>query len=345
MKKTDSVHSLDLLERALLALQDGICIIGKDFSISYINCAAQGLLEKTDTCPAIGHDFFDYVAPERVQLHRELILKAFANEPSFCEIQPRGSLWYEVVYYPIPNEVGEITHVCLKAKDITTRKELEKKLFRERKDGKNKIIKATIEAQEKERSLIGRELHDNVNQVLTTVKLYNELSYHDENSNKDLLKRSIQQINYCIEEIRSLSHRLAVPKVGDYDLEELIRDLVDTINVTKKTSIQFLSYGLKNHPINRELQTTIYRIIQEQLTNVIKYAIASSVKVVIAATNTEIAVQVQDDGIGFDLKEKNKGNGITNMIARAETVGGSLIFDTSPGKGCTMTAEFPLHIE
>jgi signal transduction histidine kinase len=136
-----------------------------------------------------------------------------------------------------------------------------------------------------------------------------------------------------------------VPKLGEFDLEELIKDLVDTINVTKKTSIQFLSYGIKNREFNQELQTTIYRIIQEQLTNVIKYALANSVKVVIAGTNHDIAVQVQDDGIGFDLKEKRKGNGITNMISRAETLGGSLRFKTSPGNGCTLTAEFPLEIQ
>jgi signal transduction histidine kinase len=160
--------------------------------------------------------------------------------------------------------------------------------------------------------------------------------------NKELLKRSVQQINYCIEEIRSLSRRLAVPKLGELGLEELIRDLVETINITKKTSIQFLSYGIKNRDFKQELQTTIYRIIQEQLTNVIKYAHANSVKVIIAGTPDDIAIQVQDNGVGFDMNEKSKGNGITNMISRAETLTGTLKFETSPGNGCTMTAEFPL---
>lgn len=178
--------------------------------------------------------------------------------------------------------------------------------------------------------------------MLTTVKLYTELSYQDDVPNKELLKRSVQQINYCIEEIRNLSRRLAVPRMGELNFEELIKDLVDTINMTKKTSIKFLSYGIKNRELSHELQTTIYRIIQEQITNVIKYACANSVKVIIAGTNDDIAIQVQDNGIGFDLKEKIKGNGITNMISRAETLGGSLKFDTSPGKGCTMTVEFPL---
>lgn len=345
MKQTITAESLNLLDRALFVLQDGIGILEKDFTISYINSAAQDLFEKQfNHRPCVGESFLNYVSFERQAIHREFISKAFENEPSTLEIEIAGPAWYEISYHPMPDEGDTITHVCVKAKEITKRIVLEKKLKLERKERKNKIIKATIEAQEKERSLIGRELHDNVNQVLTTVKLYTELSYHDEKPNKELLKRSVQQINYCIEEIRSLSRRLAVPKLGELGLEELIKDLVDTINITKKTSISFVSYGMKNHEFRQELQTTIYRIIQEQITNVIKYACATSVKVIIAGTADDIAVQVQDNGIGFDLKEKINGNGITNMISRAETMGGSLKFETSPGNGCIMTAEFPLNI-
>jgi signal transduction histidine kinase len=343
MKQTISAESLSLLERALLTLQDGIGVVEKDFTISYINAAAQDLLEKQfNRHPNAGDFFLDFVDAERMDLHKEFISKAFENETSVVEIELEGPLWYEVGYHPMPDEKGFITHVCIKAKNVTQRKLLEKKLTQERKERKNKIIKATIEAQEKERSMIGRELHDNVNQVLTTVKLYTELSYQDEVPNKELLKRAVHQINYCIEEIRSLSRRLAVPKLGELGLEELIRDLVETINITKKTSIKFLSYGIKNREFSHELTTTIYRIVQEQLTNVIKYAHARSVKVIIAGTQDDVAIQVQDDGVGFDLKEKSKGNGITNMISRAETLGGSLKFETSPGNGCTMTVEFPL---
>jgi len=344
MKQTVSIEPLKLLERALCILQDGICVIEKDATICYINCAAQDILEKNlDRRPTIGENLLGFIIPERLEIHKEFICRAFQNDASSFEVEHPGNLWYEIGYYPMPDENGIVKYVFLKAKDISNRVLLEKKLLQERKARKNKIIQATIEAQENERSLIGRELHDNVNQVLTTVKLYTELSYQEEVPSKELLKRAVQQINYCIEEIRSLSRRLAVPKMEEIGLEELIRDLVDTINTTKKMSIEFLSYGLKNREFKQELQTTIYRIIQEQLTNVLKYAHASSVKVIIAGTNNEIAVQVQDNGIGFDLKEKVNGNGITNMISRAETLGGTLRFETSPGKGCSMTAEFPLQ--
>jgi PAS domain S-box-containing protein len=345
MKQTVSIEPFNLLEKALFILQDGICIIEKDATISYINCSAQGILGKyLNRRPVNGNNFFDFIAPERLEIHKEFVSRAFENDPSSFEVEQPGNIWYEIGYHPMPDEKGVINHVCIKAKDITNRVLLEKKLLQERKARKNKIIKATIEAQEKERSLIGRELHDNINQVLTTVKLYTELSCYEEVPNKNLLKRAVQQINYCIEEIRNLSRRLAVPKIDELGLEELIRDLVNTINSTKKTSIEFLSYGLKNREFKQELQTTIYRIVQEQLTNVLKYAHANSVKVVIAGTNKEIAIQVQDNGIGFELKEESNGNGITNMISRAETLGGSLRFETSPGNGCTMTAEFPVEI-
>ena len=231
MKQTISAESLGLLDRALFVLQDGICIIEKDSTISYINTAAQDLLEKPfNRRPDIGQSLRDFIVSERQAIHREFICKAFENEASTFEVEHPGPIWYEVGYYPMPDERGVITHVCIKAKEITKRILLEKKLLQERKARRNKIIKATIEAQEKERSIIGRELHDNVNQVLTTVKLYTELSYHDEVPNKELLKRSVQQINYCIEEIRSLSRRLAVPKLGELDLEELIKDLVPNSN-------------------------------------------------------------------------------------------------------------------
>src|SRR5206468_12821764 len=135
-----------------------------------------------------------FIVPDRLEIHKDFISRAFENEPSSFEVEHPGNSWYEVGYYPMPDEKGAINHVCIKAKDISQRILLEKKLLQERKVRKNKIIKATIEAQEKERSLIGRELHDNVNQVLTTVKLYAELSYYDEVPNKDLLKRAVQQI-------------------------------------------------------------------------------------------------------------------------------------------------------
>ena len=103
--------------------------------------------------------------------------RAFCNETSVFEIhypQSGKDDWFELGFYPMPEENGIVTHVCVRAKNITDKKLLEKKIDKQRKEQKNLLIKATFDAQEKQRTEIGRELHDNVNQVLTTVKLYNE---------------------------------------------------------------------------------------------------------------------------------------------------------------------------
>src|SRR5215216_1677258 len=122
MKQTITTGSLGLLERALFILRDGIGIVEKDFTISYINSAAQDLLEKQfNHRPSIGECFLDYVAFERQDIHREFISKAFENEPSTLEIEFPGPTWYEIGYYPIPDEEGFITHVCIKAKEVTRR--------------------------------------------------------------------------------------------------------------------------------------------------------------------------------------------------------------------------------
>lgn len=283
----------------------------------------------------------NFIHPDRQELYRQFINKALNNQISvFILNYPQNGkeTWFELSYRPVVDNDGSINYVCVKATDITEKKRLEG----EKKELQNKILKATIAAQEKERSLIGRELHDNVNQVLTTVKLYTELCYYEDKPNKELLYKSLNQVNYCIDEIRNLSRRLAVPKTEDENFGNLIKELIDSINATRKTNIQLITHGVKKLELSHELQTTVYRVIQEQLTNILKYAHATEVKVTVAATKSALAIEVQDNGIGFNLDEKKNSNGLTNMTSRTELLGGSMQIETAPGQGCVLTAEFPL---
>jgi len=342
MKLKEVKQSTQILEKAFRALDDGIGILDRQSKFAYLNTAACQIFERQGKGkPQIGDDFFNFIHPERQELYRNFIRNAFNNQKSVFVLnypQEGRDTWFELSYRPVVDSDGSINYVCVKATDITEKKRLENEM----KELQKKVLKATIAAQEKERSMIGRELHDNVNQVLTTVKLYTELCYHDEKPNKELLHKSLNQVNYCIEEIRNLSRRLAVPKTEDENFGKLIKELIDSINATRKTNIELITHGVKTLELNQELKTTVYRIIQEQLTNVLKYAHASEVKVTIAATKTVLAVEVQDNGIGFNLEEKKNSNGLTNMKSRTELVGGSIHFETAPGRGCILTAEFPL---
>lgn len=338
--------SAEYLERALYILQDAILILNRHAQIIYINRAAEMTLKRElRQMPALGDNYLDFVHQDRQQITSQLIDDALCNQPSSLLARfgtPEKETWYELAYHPMPDETGIVTHVCVRILDVSEKILLQKKLESEREKQKNRLIKAVVDAQERQRSEIGRELHDNVNQVLTTIKLYNEICLTEEQTNKNLLLRSVQQINYCIETLRVLSRTLSSPKIEETDLKDSIKELVDEINATRKITAKFFTYGIEKEKVSQDLQTTLYRIAQEQLTNVLKYAKAAVVDVLLVGTANSVALKIQDDGVGFDPKQKRTGVGVTNMISRAETLGGTIEIVSEPGKGCSLMAEFPL---
>ena len=337
----------DPLERALYILQDAIIIINRKKVVTYINkSASEAVYKQLGRELNVGAHYMDYVHPQRRELNEEYIEQALGNKTSFTTInypQIGEDTWYQLEFHPMPDDTGLVTHVCVRGKNITKQILLERELESEREKNKIMLIKATLDAQEKQRTEIGRELHDNVNQVLTTVKLYNELCLTEEYTNKHLLLRSVQQVNYCIETLRSLSKTLSSPSIEEADPKESIKELVDEINATRKVDAHYFTYGVQRERISQDLLTALYRIAQEQLTNVLKYAKPSRVDVMLVATSSSIALKIQDDGQGFNQEEKRKGVGITNMISRAETLGGHIDIASQPGKGCSLMVEFPLN--
>src|SRR5688572_3034368 len=165
----------DPLEKALFILQDAIVILNRKFIITYINKAGKQIFEgQLNFQPVIGDEFVSLLMDDKKEYAKEFIDQAYCNQTSVFEIhypQSGKDAWFELGFYPMPEENGIVAHVCVRAKNITDKILLEKKIEKHRKEQK----KATFDAQEKQRTAIGRELNDNVNQVLTTVKLYNDI--------------------------------------------------------------------------------------------------------------------------------------------------------------------------
>jgi PAS domain S-box-containing protein len=230
------------------------------------------------------------------------------------------------------------------ARDITEKKLLQESIEKEAQIWQKKLTSAAITAQEQERTQLGRELHDNVNQMLTTVKLYTELCIESVGDTKTLLEKSASYISICINEIRSISKRLSTPIIEDLNLAESINDLVSSLNLTDKINIHL---DLKNVPkkLNHEIHLGIYRIIQEQLTNILKHAEAKNVNIIVRFAAKNLLLSIQDDGKGFELNAKRKGIGISNMYARANSINGDLHIKTSIGKGCLVELKVPVQVK
>jgi PAS domain S-box-containing protein len=252
--------------------------------------------------------------------------------------------WVYISGQAVYDENGNVKELFSIQNNITERKKLEAQLDHERDKLARQTTAAVIKAQEEERSIIGRELHDNVNQLLTTVKLYLEVSLSSNVSKEDLTRRSIKLIQESISEIRNLSKLLSAPTIGKITLVDTVNELCSKIAATKPFVLELNTSGIDNLEVDQDMHLAIYRIIQEHLTNILKHAKASSVSVHLDFVEQSIQLRITDDGKGFDTSSKRKGIGITNMVTRAESVNGHLSITSAPNQGCTLAACFPLFL-
>lgn len=232
--------------------------------------------------------------------------------------------------------------------DITEKMNAEQQLqaysdqiARERVDHQRKLVRASIEGQEKERAEIGRELHDNINQILAVTKAYVDAALHEEDKREELLQRSLKNLDAAIQEIRRISKSLVPPAIDKNGLVDSVNDLIDTIRVVNPFAINFRYEKEKLSNLSEQQQLALYRIVQEQFNNIIKHAEATRVLVELTGNNDLVNLSIQDDGKGFDPKAKRKGVGLSNMLSRIELFDGKLEVITSKGTGCKLNVLLP----
>ena len=257
------------------------------------------------------------------------------DDGSYTYVYDRGII--------LRNKTGERLRMIGAAHDITDRKNLEQELIRRELDKQRVISKATIDTQERERSEIGKELHDNVNQVLTTTKLYLELSQSSPELRDDLIGKATKNILYVINEIRQLSRSLMNPSIGDLGLEESINDLVENINATRRMQVRFTIPDKLEKLLSENLKLMVYRIIQESLNNAIRHGHAKHVSIVMRKAGEHVVLHIEDDGIGFNEHGVKKGAGLKSIQNRVYLANGTLKIESSSGKGCKLMISFPYN--
>ncbi|MBO9205152.1 MULTISPECIES: hybrid sensor histidine kinase/response regulator [Niastella] len=232
--------------------------------------------------------------------------------------------------------------------DITEKVTAEKQLAnyseqiaRERLEHQRKLVRASIEGQERERAEIGRELHDNINQILAVTKAYVEASLQEKDMQEELTQRSINNLQLAINEIRKISKSLVPPVMDKNGLVDSVQDLIDNIRVVNPFAIKFMYEKEQLRNITPQQQLALYRIVQEQFNNIIKHAQAHNVNIELFEKNNFIDLNIQDDGQGFDPKERRKGVGLSNILSRIELFDGKLEVISSKGHGCTLKVHVP----
>ena len=227
------------------------------------------------------------------------------------------------------------------ANDITERVLLEEKLAKEKIKKQQEIHAAIITAQAQERSFLGEELHDNINQILATAKLYIDSAINNDESRIDLLTEGKKLVNHAIGEIRDLSKRLLLPSFVESGLKESLTDLVEKIKHVNESICFIIDWRIADEKLLTEkLKFTIYRIVQEQLNNIFKYAKASKVIITLQQNAGIFQLRIKDNGIGFDQAKKRDGVGLLNIKSRAELLNGNVLINSQPGEGCELEINF-----
>jgi PAS domain S-box-containing protein len=226
--------------------------------------------------------------------------------------------------------------------DVSKEQKLEVKLEREVKIKEKQIVEAIVEAKEMERSDLGKELHDNVNQLLGASILYLDVARNDFKNGETYLIHASEYTQAAIEEIRKLTKGLASYTIGEFGLSGAIGQIIKDTKEVNALEISFkLDQSLEDQ-MSDKFKLNTFRICQEQLNNILKHSKASKADIAFSTTRTELKFYITDNGIGFDSKQKANGIGMSNILSRAKLYKGSAEFTSEPGEGCKLALRFPL---
>ena len=204
-------------------------------------------------------------------------------------------------------------------------------------------VRRVVEAQELERARLARELHDETGQALTSILLgLKPLEQTAESAEARAALGSVRELVIAtLQDVRRLAVELRPSALDDFGLVAAVERLTDTFREKSGLHVD-LETQLGEERLPSEAETTLYRVIQEALTNVVKHSAASRVSILLRRKNGAVVAVVEDDGTGFDPGEtRADAIGLAGMSERVSLAGGRLQVESSPGSGTTVVAEVP----
>ena len=289
-----------------------------------------------------GKTDYDIFPKEAAEQFRNNDLKVLSERRS-CQVEERvhqkGDMHtYLSVKFPLYDESGDIVSVCGISTDITDVKKAQDQLRR--------LSGSIMANQEKERSAIARELHDELGQILTALNMDSVwLHEHLKETDAKAARRALtmcELIDKTIEEVRSLAIRLRPGILDDLGLVDALEWY--TADFERRTGITCVFEHANIPNISDNVATAAYRIAQETLTNVARHASASRVEVDLQENEGILSLSTVDNGIGFNVSElsETEALGLAGMRERAVLVNGVLNAQSQPGDGTRVFFRVPI---
>jgi two-component system NarL family sensor kinase len=214
------------------------------------------------------------------------------------------------------------------------------------------LLRSQLEIQEATFKTIAQELHDNIGQVLSVVKLsLSVLPLETEHPAYESVLNSRQMLNKVIYDMADLTKSLHTDRIAQIGLAEAIRFDLESLRKTGLLQVNFTVTG-EEYPFEDQRAIFLFRMFQEMLNNILKHSQATQVNIaVIYSIDNKFVLKVEDNGIGFDTEKKrtqassSSGIGLKSMTNRAHLIGAEISIQSQPGKGTFITVELPLEQE
>jgi PAS domain S-box-containing protein len=341
---------MDFIKLALLAMdnaKEGITISDATLPDNPLILVNKGFLKMTGYSfeEAIGKNC-RYLQGEKTSAKTVKVIKTALHNRTLVEVElinyrKNGEpFWNRVRITPVYNERKELIHFIGIQEDIT---EIKQQRLTMGNEAVEKIVAGTVlKAQKNERHRVGMELHDNIGQKLSAIKIYMGMLHSGSNNKVDLLKKSGELLNETIGEVRDLSKNLVSVGMDKNNLMDVLDKLIGSTQTVVDFDLHFNSEGFSPDLLSCTEQLVIFRVIQEQLNNIIKHSKAIDVIIDLITINNKCKLHIKDNGIGFNTASVPVGIGIRNIRSRVEALKGSMELISVPKKGTELVVEFDL---
>jgi len=321
-----------------------VLVIGPDYRVQYINRVEEGLL----LSEVIGHEIFGFIEPEHVNTVRLSLDEVFSKGRTVAyEVQGKDSKGnpsaYSVRISPVHDD-GQVVAAVSTALDTRRLRSMEASLRAERQ-----VLRQLLALQERERQLVSYEIHDGLTQYLAGAAMMVEAYVTQVRSLREpvvqesleTLDEGLRLIHAAVDESRRLINGLRPPMLDELGVLDAVESLV------AEAKLVGLSVGYERPDsmprLGPDVETTMFRIIQESLSNVRKHASASQVVVRVELVgNSDVAISVTDDGVGFDIDTVPKERfGLEGIRQRARLFGRDAKITSLPGQGSRIEVVLP----
>jgi PAS domain S-box-containing protein len=341
-KRTTELQAREeLLKIFVKNVPAGVAMLDRDMRYLQVSdrwCADYGV----DASQILGRSHYEAL-PDMPDRWREIHRRALDGETLRADEdrwdRKSGTTWVRWEVRPWLNVDGELGGILIFAEEITRRKQADEAL--------SGMSRRLIESQEQERSRIGRELHDDINQRLALLAV--ELDRLGQSgSTKDLhniLQESKGRVMEIATDVQALSHQLHSSKLEYLGLAAAAKSFCREISEMHNVRIDFTQTGVPRN-LPEEVALCVFRVLQEALQNAVKYSGTDHFEVDLFGTSADIRLRVRDFGRGFSVDDamKTKGLGLVSMRERVNLVKGEIVIKSKPMAGTEITVHVPVPI-